>query len=59
MVTKSGNQAVRQRAALAMGESAGIPAPSGKPRFSKGERVDKTELKKYGNGFRRHGGRGR
>lgn len=45
---------VRQRAALAMGESAGIPKPSGTPRIKSGGRVSKTELKKYGNGFRAH-----
>lgn len=46
-------QAVRQRAALAMGESAGIPKPSGRPRFKSGGGIDKTEYQNYGNGFRR------
>lgn len=52
-------EAVRQRYAVATGKSAGIPTGSAKPRFSKGARVDKTEIKKYGNGFRKHAPRGK
>ena len=48
-------EAVRQRYAVATGKDAGLPKPSGKPRIKSGGKVDKTELKKYGNGFRAHG----
>jgi hypothetical protein len=47
-------EAVRQRYAVATGKDAGLPKPSSTPRAKHGGRVDKTEMKKYGNGFRAH-----
>jgi hypothetical protein len=60
MAKGSSGGAVRQRAALAMGQSAGVPTGTGTPRFKRGGSVSKTTFKKYGNGFRKFaaGGRG-
>lgn len=54
MAATKGSQAVRQRAGIAMGESMGVPQGTGKPRFKKGGAVDKTQIKNYGTGVRRH-----
>ena len=48
------SEAVRQRAGIAMGETMGVPQGTGTPRYKHGGAVDKTVLKKYGNGFRKH-----